>query len=201
MSVDQSTLWRLILKSFSEKSFWQCELDWNNSSRGLLGCVMPSSSRRWRQYGPPKCWYPSTTLRGVTTHKNSNLHRSENLKFRMNWTISVKCEIWCWRRPTLRCMRTGYQFNKNIGGTQIIPAYHADRRFPEYSYRVSVYHLSGNKVGRFASVRQKRQILRLSVTYAMMSFWIFYIFLCNLSGEEEPSISLVTLSRGTMIGW
>jgi len=22
---------------------------------------------RWRQHGPPKCWYPTTSLHGITT--------------------------------------------------------------------------------------------------------------------------------------
>jgi len=24
----------------------------------------------WRQHGPLKCWYPTTTVHGITTHKN-----------------------------------------------------------------------------------------------------------------------------------
>jgi len=27
---------------------------------------------RWRQHGPPKLWYPTTTLHGVTTQKTWN---------------------------------------------------------------------------------------------------------------------------------
>jgi hypothetical protein len=30
-----------------------------------------SQPRGWRQYGPPKRWYPTTTLHGVTTQKTS----------------------------------------------------------------------------------------------------------------------------------
>jgi len=30
-----------------------------------------SQPRRWMQHGPPKRWYPTTTIRGVTTHKTS----------------------------------------------------------------------------------------------------------------------------------
>jgi len=33
---------------------------------------------RWREHGTPKGWYP-TTLHGVTTQKNSNFYRRENL--------------------------------------------------------------------------------------------------------------------------
>jgi len=35
-----------------------------------------TSPWRWRQYGPPKRWYPTTKLDGVTTQKTStcNLH-------------------------------------------------------------------------------------------------------------------------------
>jgi hypothetical protein len=42
---------------------------------------------RWRQRGPPKHWYPTTTLHGVTTQKNSTFHahRSENLKSHTIW--------------------------------------------------------------------------------------------------------------------
>jgi len=30
-------------------------------------------SERWRQHGPPKRWYPTATLHGVTAQKNSTL--------------------------------------------------------------------------------------------------------------------------------
>jgi hypothetical protein len=31
--------------------------------------VKPS---RWKQHGPPICWYPTTTLKGATTQKTTN---------------------------------------------------------------------------------------------------------------------------------
>jgi hypothetical protein len=34
---------------------------------------------RWRQQSPPKRWYHTATLHGITTHKNSNLHRCDVL--------------------------------------------------------------------------------------------------------------------------
>jgi hypothetical protein len=39
-----------------------------------------TSPWRWRQQGPPKHWYPTTSLHGVTVQKKStlNLHRREN---------------------------------------------------------------------------------------------------------------------------
>jgi hypothetical protein len=43
-----------------------------NLSHVLLSCdtMLPTSSRwRWRQHGPPKCWYPTKSLHGVTTQK------------------------------------------------------------------------------------------------------------------------------------
>jgi len=39
-----------------------------------------SSPWRWRQHGPPKRWYPTTRLPGVTIQKNLDFHRRENLK-------------------------------------------------------------------------------------------------------------------------
>jgi hypothetical protein len=36
----------------------------------------------WRQHGPPKCWYPTTTLHGVTTHRTSTCP----LKVEAAWT-------------------------------------------------------------------------------------------------------------------
>jgi len=43
-----------------------------------------SQPRRWRQYGPLKRWYPTTTLHRVTTQpedQDSNLYRRENDKY------------------------------------------------------------------------------------------------------------------------
>jgi hypothetical protein len=39
---------------------------------------------QWRQHGPPKRWYPTITLHGVTTQKTSteSSHRRESLKSR-----------------------------------------------------------------------------------------------------------------------
>jgi hypothetical protein len=39
-----------------------------------------SEVHAWRQRGPLKRRHPATTLHGVTTQKNSNLHGRENLK-------------------------------------------------------------------------------------------------------------------------
>jgi hypothetical protein len=43
-----------------------------------------SQPTRWRHYGPPKCWYPTTTLHGVTTHKMDAAWTSETLVFYHN---------------------------------------------------------------------------------------------------------------------
>jgi hypothetical protein len=36
--------------------------------------ILFASSWRWRQHGPPKRWYPNTTLHDVTTQKTSNIN-------------------------------------------------------------------------------------------------------------------------------
>jgi hypothetical protein len=38
-----------------------------------------SQPRRWRQHGPLKCWYPATTLHGVTTQTMEAARTSEML--------------------------------------------------------------------------------------------------------------------------
>jgi len=36
---------------------------------GMVG--YEQSHERWRQQVPSKCWYPTTTLHSITTHKNT----------------------------------------------------------------------------------------------------------------------------------
>jgi hypothetical protein len=56
---------------------------------------LDTSSRRWRQHGPPKRWYPATSLHGVTTQKISTLHPS--------FTLPIPCGdkkgIWFFSSP------------------------------------------------------------------------------------------------------
>jgi len=42
--------------------------------------VSPTSLYRWKQHDPLKIWYRTPKPHGVTTQKNSNFHRRENLK-------------------------------------------------------------------------------------------------------------------------
>jgi hypothetical protein len=41
----------------------------------------PSSLWRWTQHGPPKRWYPTTTLDGVTTQKTSTWFNVNSVEF------------------------------------------------------------------------------------------------------------------------
>jgi len=34
-------------------------------------CIQNFRGIHWKQHGPLKRWYPTTTLHGITTHKNS----------------------------------------------------------------------------------------------------------------------------------
>jgi hypothetical protein len=47
---------------------------------------------RWRQHEPPKCWYPTTTLHGVTTQKTANGGSMEfwNLGILQHYTASQR---------------------------------------------------------------------------------------------------------------
>jgi myosin-crossreactive antigen len=46
---------------------------------GILQHYTASQPRRWRQHGPLKRWYPTTTLHGVTTQKMEAAWTSETL--------------------------------------------------------------------------------------------------------------------------
>jgi len=43
-------------------------------SQGKLGDLRFSRWWRWMQQGPPKRWYPTATLHGVTTQKTTSIN-------------------------------------------------------------------------------------------------------------------------------
>jgi hypothetical protein len=49
---------------------------------------------RWRQQGPPKCWYTTTSLHGVTTHKNTitGLDKNEAVN-NHHWTFHFNSTV------------------------------------------------------------------------------------------------------------
>jgi len=52
---------------------FQIEVFWTVKPRSVVFLSsMLHSPRSWIQYGPPKSWYPITTLHGVTTQKTSS---------------------------------------------------------------------------------------------------------------------------------
>jgi hypothetical protein len=73
---------------------------------------------RWRQYGPLKHWYPTTTVHSITT-QNSNLGHRTSLKSRYITTFSfylyrkikLRISVCCyqlWSRDSLVVMALGY---------------------------------------------------------------------------------------------
>jgi hypothetical protein len=40
---------------------------------------------RWRQHGPLKCWYPTTTLHGITTQKTLSTWTTNIFYNKMIW--------------------------------------------------------------------------------------------------------------------
>jgi hypothetical protein len=53
-----------------------------------------SQPRRWRQHGPPKRWYPTTTLHGVTTQKMDAAWTSETLVSYHNPEDGGSMDLW-----------------------------------------------------------------------------------------------------------
>jgi hypothetical protein len=53
------------------KKSWPMERILRDSCHGLLGYNTLTSPWRWRQHGPPKRWYLTTSLHGVITQKTT----------------------------------------------------------------------------------------------------------------------------------
>jgi hypothetical protein len=76
---------RAFLEKLTSAQYLSCNLKAYYSPSGIYHPLAPQahvhavflsplpSPSRWKQYGPPKCWYPTITLHGATTRNSHGI--------------------------------------------------------------------------------------------------------------------------------